>query len=541
MDVEEKAISTQTAIESPEPTAPEKKNILTLVQEWPLSRKIATIAIILCSVALFAFLIVQARTANQQLLYANLSLTDASAVVDSLKSQKIVYTLKNGGRDIWIPAEKIYQTRLDLAANGIPIGGDVGFEIFDKQNFALTDYVQKVNHTRALQGELARTITSLSPVISTRIHLALPEKSLFKSQHKQATASVILTLRMGQSLSKRQVQGIIHLVAGSVTDLQPENVKVIDSNGIELESLKSADDESLFSVNMLAFQQNVEHRMEMRAQDLLDKTMGKDNAMVRVTATLDFAKVEKTQELFDGDDPVIRSEQVNRESSGSQSAGGIPGVQSNLQEESLGKSESTPRSNKQSRTTNYEISKTTSKTVNPVGRITKLSVSVLVADRVEQNEKDKKQIITPRSAEELKAVEKMVTTALGIIPDRGDKISVISMPFIDSSRTMSQAEAGGDNTLYQYVPFIKYGLIVLGIMLVYLLLIRPIIKTMKGEVKEHYKTVEQLENEQQKSLGTEPEEIVSPPVDDAITALRREVQQNQVPSAFIVKNWIQEG
>ncbi len=540
MEAEEKTVAPQPVIEASENAPIERKNLFGLIKEWPLSRKIATVAIIACSVILFAILIIQARTANQQLLYANLSLTDASSVVNALKSQKIEYSLKNGGRDIWITADQIYQTRLDLAANGIPTGGGVGFEIFDKQSFALTDYVQKVNHTRALQGELVRTITSLSPVISARVHLALPEKRLFKNQSKKATASVILTLATGQTLDSKQVQGIIHLVSGSVTDLEPDNVKVIDSNGIELDSLKKNDDDSTLSVDRFVFQQDVEHKMEIRAQDLLDKTMGKDNAMVRVTATLDFSKVEKTQELYDGDDPVIRSEQVNQENSGSQTSGGIPGVQSNLQGNNFGQTDTAPPSSKNSRTTNYEISKTISKTIQPVGTVTKLSVSVLVADRVSANEKDKAQTTTPRSEEELKAIEHMVATALGMVPERGDVINVLSLPFVDQRETLTTGELAPARSLYQYIPFIKYGLIGFGILLIYFLLIRPVIKTMKGEVKEHYKTVEQLEQEQRQLVETEPEEEVVP-VEDAITALRREVQKNQVPSAFIIKNWIQEG
>ncbi|BCL60615.1 hypothetical protein DGMP_13080 [Desulfomarina profundi] len=321
---EQKIPETSEQIENLPQEAAESKNIFKLIQQWPLSRKIATGAIILISIALFGVLIFQARTADQQLLYANLSISDASSVTSWLKARKIPYSLKHGGRDIWISADQIYQTRLDLAANGLPSGEGVGFEIFDKQSFALTDFVQKVNHTRALQGELSRTITSLGPVESTRVHLALPEKRLFKSQQKKATASVIITLVPGRKLDEKQVQGIIHLVAGSVTGLEPDNVNIIDSNGVILESLKEKDRDNLLPVDMLTYQQELEHRLEMRAQDLLDKTMGKDHAMVRVTASLDFSKNEKTQELYDADDPVIRSEQINQENSGSVNAGGFP-------------------------------------------------------------------------------------------------------------------------------------------------------------------------------------------------------------------------
>jgi flagellar M-ring protein FliF len=540
MEVEEKGIATSTRSNPPEVFRPERKNVITLVQEWPLSKKISTAAVLLISIVLFAFLIIQARTADQQLLYANLTLSDASSVTEWLKNQKINYTLKNGGRDIWVPADQIYQTRLDLAANGLPSGGDVGFEVFDKQSFALTDYVQKVNYTRALQGELARTITSLAPVESTRVHLALPEKRLFKNQQKSGTASVIVTLVPGKNLDQSQVQGIIHLVAGSVTDLEPGNVKIIDSNGVVLEAQEKPDKDNLLPVDRLAFQQEVEHRMEIRAQDLLDKTMGKDNAMVRVSATLDFSKVEKTEELFDSDEPVIRSEQINTESSGIEMTGGVPGVESNLQGNELGQNTPATPTNRNSRITNYEISKTISKIINPVGSITALSVSVLVADRIQFDAEGKPEAATPRSAEELKSIENMVASAIGLVGERGDVINVISMPFVDPLMTTSEGELVPANLLYQYMPLIKYALIGLGLLLIYLLLIRPIIKTMKNDVQQHYKTVEQLESEQRKMLEAEPVEPPLP-IDDAITALRKEVQKNQVPTAFIIKNWIQEG
>ena len=539
MEVAETSVETTTA-----PPAPiEKKNLVQLVQEWPLSRKIATGAVLVISIALFALLIVQARTADQQLLYANLEMQDASEVVTWLKNQKIDYTLKNGGKDIWISANQIYQSRLDLAANGLPSGGGVGFEIFDKQSFALTDYVQKVNYTRALQGELSRTISSLAPVEATRVHLALPEKRLFKNQQKSGTASVIVTLVPGKHLDQQQVQGIVHLVAGSVTNLSPDNVKVIDSSGIVLEIEKKKDDSQVFSGEMLAYQQEVEHRMEMRAQALLDKTMGEDNAMVRISATLDFSKVEKTEEFFDGEEPVIRSEQIDQQTAGSATEGGIPGVESNLQGNVFGETTTGPTSSKNSRTTNYEISKTVSRIINPVGTITKLSVSVLVADKVQTGEDGTVSEIIPRTPEELQSIENMVASAIGVVADRGDIINVLSMPFVAQKEEPIVGIPETDSSLYQFIPLIKYGLIALGVFLLYFLLIRPVVKTMKGEVKEHYKTVEQLEQEQRLLMqqdDTEPE-MPDEPIDDTITQLRREVNQNQVPTAFIIKNWIQEG
>lgn len=540
MEVADTSVDTAT---TPPPAPVEKKNLVQLVREWPLSRKIATAAVLVISIALFAILILQARTAGQQLLYANLPMNDASEVVTWLKGQNIVYTLKNGGKDIWIPADQIYQARLDLAANGMPTGGGVGFEIFDKQSFALTDYVQKVNYARALQGELSRTITSLAPVESTRVHLALPEKRLFKNQQKSGTASVIVTLLPDKTLDQQQVQGIVHLVAGSVTNLSPDNVKVIDQNGVVLEVDKKKDASEVFSGEMLAYQQEVEHRMEMRVQDLLDKTMGTDNAMVRISATLDFSKVEKTEEFFDGEEPVIRSEQVNQESNATSGEGGVPGVQANLQGNVFGETTTGPTSNKSSRTTNYEISKTISRIVNPIGTITNLSVSVLVADKVAVDESGQVTEVTPRTPEELASIENMVASAIGLVAARGDVINVLSMPFVAQDEQPVAMETEPSSDIYQFMPYVKLGLIVAFVLLIYFALIRPVVKTMKGEVKEHYKTVEQLEREQ-KLLQQQEEslpELPPEPVDDTITELRREVNQNQVPTAFIIKNWIQEG
>lgn len=521
---------------------PEKKNLITLVREWPLTRKLALAGVIVISCALFALLIFQGRTADYQLLYANLTEKDAAPVVAWLKSENIPYQLKNSGRNVWIPADVLYETRLNLAANGLPAGSGVGFEVFDKQSFALTDYVQKVNYTRALQGELSRTITSLDPVDSARVHLALPEKRLFKNQQKQPTASVIVALTKGKTLDSKQVQGIVHLVAGSITGLIPQNITVIDSNGVVLDAGRNDDEDELLSVDMLAYQQEVENRLEMRAQDLLDKTMGRDNAMVRVSASLDFSKVEKTEELFDSEEPVIRSEQVRNEQSGTPSAGGIPGVQSNLQgtvPQQLGET----GTSSSSRTTNYEISKTTSKITNPVGTIKQLSVSILVADRIVPATADVPQTTAPRTAEELQSMQTMISAALGLVAERGDQIKVLSMPFTEPPEEVMTAQAAPKALLYEYLPFIKIGLVAVGGLLLYLLIVRPIIKTMKGEVKEHYKTVEALEQEQiaedraiEKQKRVEEEMIP----EDPVTTIRRNVMENPTHTAHILKSWLQE-
>ena len=520
---------------------PERKSPLTIIKEWSLSRKIALGGLAAISLLLFSILIFQGRTADYQLLYANLSESDAASVVTWLKTEQISYQLKNNGRNIWIPANILHESRLNLAANGLPTGGNVGFEIFDEQSFALTDYVQKVNYLRALQGELSRTISSLSPVDTARVHLALPEKRLFKNQQKSATASVILSIVNGQTLTQKQVKGIIHLVSGSVTGLTEENITIVDSNGVVLDA-GSKNDKDMMSVDMLEYQQEVENRFEMRAQALLDKTMGADNAMVRVSATLDFSQVEKTEELFDAEEPVIRSEQVTQEQNGTSTTGGIPGVQSNLQGISPLQGGDTGSSSS-TRTTNYEISKTTSKIINPVGTVQSLSVSILVADKKIPATDGNPETTQPRTTEELRSIESMVSAALGLAPDRGDQIQVISMPFTSVPEAALIAQQKPDTFFYHYLPLIKIGLVAFGVLLLYLLLVRPIIKTMRGDVEEHYKTVEAMEQERletERAKLLEEQEKAEDVAEDPLVVLRREVIADPSATAHILKNWLLE-
>ena len=511
---------------------------LATVAGWPLSRKLALAAVTALSIGLFSFIIIQAKTADYQLLFGNLSESDASAMIPLLKAQNIPYQITNNGHNILVPVKNVYETRLSLASAGLPQGGGVGFEIFDKQSFALTDFVQKVNYSRALQGELARTIASLGPVESARVHLALPEKRLFKDQQKQATASVILKLAPGRRLSEPQVDGIVHLVSNSIEGLSPEQVTIIDQNSNILTRLSGKGVADNLSPDMLEYQTQVEQRMEERAQALLDRSLGAKNALVRVTAALDFAHKEKTEETFDPEEPVIRSEQQSDEKSGSEISGGVPGVQSNLEgQASQTGGSATPPSSKTQRTTNYEISKVVSKTTSPVGTVTKLSVSVLVADKITPA-KDKEPVKTdPRSEAELKALENMIASALGLDKTRGDKIEVTSMPFLESADS-GTTEGLAVNKLDQYMPFIRYGLLLLGGTLLYFLMIRPLMNTLKRDVTQHYKTVEQMESEQ--AQGVSGSAAMGMSQKDPFVKIQKDVNSDPVFNAHVLKNWIQD-
>jgi flagellar M-ring protein FliF len=477
-----------------EKTAP--SNLIESIRQWPRKRQLSLAATLLICLVFFAVIIMQANKADYQLLFGNLDSADASAVVDRLKEQKVPYRLENGGRAIFIPADQVYETRLAMAGSGLPNGGGVGFEIFDKQSFGMTDFAQKINYLRALQGELARTIASLAPVEAARVHLALPEKRLFRDQQQKASASVIVKLAAGQNLNEGQILGIVNLVAGSVDGLDSDQVAVIDDNGRVLSKTNDHHAGTGTAPDMLEYQKSLEQGLELRAQALLDRALGMGNSMVQVTAVVDYTQRERMEESYDPNTTAVRSEQSSTEKGGIAGAGGVPGVQSNIKDEKGGSS-FIPTS-RTDETINYEISKVVSKQVDPVGTLKNISVAVLVADRLVENTDDSEPPTTePRDAKELAAIEKMVSRALGVNPARGDQIAVISRPFETAFSDEPLVKSSPWSRVYQMIPMIKYALLCLAVGLVYFLVLRPLLQVLRGEGRmvEHYKTVEQLESE----------------------------------------------
>lgn len=521
------------AVETPD----KSKNMLDVIMEWSLARKLSLVGAALVSVVLFSVIIMQSQVADYSLLFANMPSRDASSVVQWLKDRKIPYRLEDGGRDILIPADQVYEARIELAGSGMSEGG-VGFEIFDKQNFGMTDFAQKVNYRRALQGELMRTINSLGPVEAARIHLALPEKRLFRDQQQQATASVIVKLVSGRRLKESQLQGIVHLVSGSVEGLESENVTVVDSSGKVLSKSRADEISGPMTPGMLTYQQTMEQRLEARAQSLLDRALGAGNSLVRVTAEVDFDQRELVEETLDPKGAVVVAEQTSSEEGSSEVAGGVPGVVSNLQEGGAATTGTTPSSRSQEMV-NYELSKVVSKTVQSVGNVKNLSVSVLVADRVTPGAEGSGPTSTPRSEEELQSIEKMVRTALGINNTRGDLLSVVSMPFESGFSDEQLPQPSMIDKVYPFIPIIKYSLLALASLMAYLLFLRPLMNTLRGakEETQPMKTVEELESELRGEEQSMP--LLGGP-GDPLAQIRQEVLGGDLMSVQVVKNWLRE-
>ena len=494
------------------------------IRGWPRTRQLSLLAVALLCVAAFTFLILQARVADHQLLYGDLTQKEASSIVTWLQDNNIAYELRNKGQAIYVPAAQVYKTRLDLAGAGLPKGQGVGFEVFDKQRFGVTKFTQEVNYQRALQGELARSVASLNAIKSARVHLVLPEKRVLQEMQEQPKASIVVNMDGGKILSQAQISGIVHLVAGSVEGLEPKQVTLVTGTGRVLHGDERKDDDSLLGPRKLEYKQQVESNLEDRAAALLARVFGQNNAMVRVTADIDFVEKDTTEEVYDPDSLVPRSEKSTEKIRGSQAAGGIPGAESNLDMQE-GKGGSMP-SQESSETINYEINRTVNRITKGMGDIQRLSVAVLLSEQflASQAAGGDPQKITG-------AVQRLISGALGLNKERGDQIEVVSMPV-----KVAQAAEGvssSETAPYWYVPLIKYGLIALGIFLVYFFLVRPLIRTLQTEHSQPYKTVEELESDYNYELEERRKQ-------DPTEQLKREIARSEVTPAQIVKTWLKE-
>lgn len=375
---------------------------------------------------------------DMQVLFTKLTDEDAAGIVEKLKEAKVPYETAAGGSTIRVPSGQVHDLRLQLTTQGLPRGGGVGYEIFDRTSIGMSEFVQKLNYRRALQGELARTIAQMPEVERARVHLALPERRLFASEQDHARASIVLSLRSGQVLSKTQVQGVVHLVASSVEGLQTRDVTIVDGHG-RLLSSAITDDTAGLSNTQLEYQRTVEKDIESRIQSMLERIVGANKAVVRVSTLVDFRKVETTEERYDPNGQVVRSEQRGQEKSNGVNAvsGGVPGVQSNVPAgtaEPEGGQSSTTNSQTKNETVNYEISRTVSRIVEPVGTIKKLSVAVLVdglyeAIKSEEAGAESTKKYVPRSDEDMKRIEDIVKKAMGYSAERQDQVEVVNVPF----------------------------------------------------------------------------------------------------------------
>lgn len=382
----------------------------------------------------FVFVSMRVATPELKLLYSDLSPNDSAAIAAKLEGADIRYDISADGARVMVPEPEIGRARVLLAKDGLPNGGSLGYELFDKQaGFGTTNFVQNINQVRALEGELSRTLGSFEGVRSSRVHLVLPQRELFSRDTRPSSASVFIALNPNARMSKEQIASIQHLVASAVPELKPTNVSIIDNDG-NLLARGGEDETSLMSMKAEEMRRSYETRMTQAVEDLVGRVVGYGKVRATVTADMNFDRVSTSEELFDPETQVVRSAQTVEENSVEREPpsaevsvqNNLPGIAGDLNIDA----QPIAQNNKVEETTNYEISKTVRNLTKEVGEVRKLSVAVLV-DGTYTTDADGKKTYQPRSDEEVKRIEALVKSAIGYDDTRGDRIEVANLQFAE--------------------------------------------------------------------------------------------------------------
>ncbi|CAN0308507.1 unnamed protein product, partial [Discosporangium mesarthrocarpum] len=429
--------------------------------------------------AFFMFMTSRLTTPELSLLYSDLTIEDAGDIAGRLDTMKVPYELRGDGRQVYVPADQVLRLRMMMASEGIPNGGSVGYEVFDRSDgIGTTSFVQQLNHLRALEGELARTIIAIGQVQSARVHLVLPRRELFSRNRQEPSASVVLKLR-GNVLQPSQVLAIQHLVATAVPDLQPGRISIIDSKGRLLaRGGDQAGDEPLSTVNAEEARQRYENRLSRAVEELLEQSVGLGRVRAEVSADLNFDRLTESNEVYDPEGQVVRSTQTIEQSDNSQdNAGGENNVSiannlPNGQATNGGENQSSTASDRTEETVNFEISRKVTTLVRESGEVRNLSVAVVVDGTYNEDGE-----YVPRSEEEMAQLSALVRSAIGFNEERGDQVEVANLPFsrpeIDDTPIIEEGFMGlAKADLFRLAEMLVFGLVSV---LVLLLVVRPLV------------------------------------------------------------------
>jgi flagellar M-ring protein FliF len=437
----------------------------------------AMIAVTAALIGFFAFVIMRVTTPQMTTLFTDLSVEDSSSIIKDLERQGIQFELRNEGTIIMVPKDKVTRLRMKLAEGGLPKGGGVGYEVFDKSDaLGTTSFVQNINHLRALEGELARTIRAIDRIQAARVHLVLPERPLFAREAPEPSASIVVRVR--GSLEAQQIRAIRHLVASAVNGLKPQRVSIVDEAGQLLADGAATDPEQAAGDDRrIAF----EKRLRKEVEDIVSSVVGSGRARVQLSADFDFNKITQTSDKFDPEGRVLRSTQTREESSLTADTNGqvtvnneLPGNQQNSGVAAKDQSKKTEETN------NYEISRTTKTEVTEAGRVNRISVAVLVDGIYTKNDKGEL-VYTDRTKEQLDRIATLVRSAIGFDQKRGDQVEVVNLRFADAPSTAPIAEPSGFLGMLQFTKddimyFVELGVMMLLGLVVMFMVIRPLVK-----------------------------------------------------------------
>ncbi len=444
------------------------------------TRIIAMGGVSLALMGFFAFLIMRAAAPQMVPLFTDLSVEDSSAIIKDLERQGIPYDIKSEGAIVLVPKEQVPRLRMKLAESGLPKGGGVGYEIFDKSDaLGATSFVQNINHLRALEGELARTIRAIDRVQQARVHLVLPERPLFSRDKAEPSASIVLKVR--GALEQQQVRAIRHLVASAVNGLKPQRVSVIDESGRLLAD--GAGDEAGGGSTADERKTSAENRMRQDVEAIVTSVVGPGRAQVRVNIDFDFNRVTQTTDRFDPESRVVRSSQTREETSaGADGAASAVSVGNDLPggaQRPDGQPQQKDQNRKTEEVVNYEISRTTKTEVIEGGRINRLSVAVVVDGSYAKNDKGEV-TYQPRSQDEIDRIAALVRSTVNFDAKRGDQVEVANLRLAETP-SVPMAEPAGWMSMFQFTKDdimrgIELGVMALLGLLAMLLVVRPMLR-----------------------------------------------------------------
>ncbi|MBT9568798.1 MAG: flagellar M-ring protein FliF [Thiobacillus sp.] len=468
-------------------------NVMNLTQTAG-GRKIMLMLGVAGIVAIMAAIWMWGQQPDYRVLFSNFSDRDGGAIVAELEKMNIPYKYAEGGGAVLVPADRVHDARLKLASQGLPKGGNVGFELMENQKLGSSQFVERVNFQRAMEGELARSIESVASVQAARVHLAMPKDSIFVSEQKSPTASILLNLHPGRTLDRQQVSAIVHLVASSVPDLPPKNVTLVDQNGNLLSDSGQPADINGMDPSQIKYVQDLQQNVVKRIESIITPIVGPNNVRAEATADVDFSRTEQAVESYKPnqtpDAMVIRSQQTSESLNGGASAGGVPGALTNQPPAPAtapivapGKGappapEAAANTNtRKDATVNYEVDKTIQYVQQAGGGLKRLSVAVVVNYK-KTVDKAGKVSMKPLTPAETTQITNLVKEAMGYSQARGDTVNVVNTPF-----ATAEQEVIPELPMWKQPDNInmakdigKYLLVAVGILILYLRLLKPMFR-----------------------------------------------------------------
>ena len=480
-------------------TAPPTTIRLAQFNQLSNQKKLGLILSAAAVIALLVGALMWSQAPDYRVLYNNVSDQDGAAIITALQQMNVPYKFsESGGGAILIPEKQVHEIRLRLAGQGLPKGGLPGFELMENQKFGSSQFLEQVNYQRALEGELARSVQSLSAVQSARVHLAIAKPSVFSREKQQPSVSVLLNLYPGRVLGAEQVSAIVHLMSSSVPSLPVKNVTVVDQNGNLLSTQNDGKQDSRFDAKQLEYIQELEENYIRRIEAILTPITGAANVRAQVTADMDFSRIERAEEIYrpnntESEAAAIRSQQtLEATSTGAKLDGGIPGALTNRppepaaapieaggeNQEEGNKTPPVPTDQKKESTINYEVDKTVQHTQQSTGNIKRLSAAVVVNYRKKVDENGEV-TYEPLTAEEIKEINSLVREAMGYSEKRGDSLTVTNGLFTADTATILDIPLWKDPDVIMLTKEIGKQLLIAAVVLFFLLkILRPFLKSL---------------------------------------------------------------